>query len=145
MDKGPRRLIGLCIVLSVLLVSIFPGPARGRVIGGEGVARPLGSAPEVGDCLVNNFRDAGVDLSDWGPDLPAVETSQCTGPRFGEVVYVQEHLASGVVTEPAADPYDRCGAAAEQYVGVPAGPVIDSTGPVPSTAAHPALFSTTAV
>ena len=141
--QGARQMIGLGVVLTVLLVFMVVWAYRGRLIGGESLARPLGSAPGIGDCVVDDWHRIGIDLAEWGPDLPALEMGPCTGPRFGEVVYVEPNFReSPVATERAEDPYSRCSTRADSYLEIPPRLVPESGVPVPSTTPIPKFLST---
>ena len=138
---GSRRLVGLGVVLAVLLVFVAVGAVRGRVTAGEALAAPLGSAPNIGDCVVADWHRTGIDLADGGPDLPALAMGPCAGPRFGEVVYVEPHFGDAMAArESAGDPYGRCSTAADRYVQIPPRLGPESGAPVPSTTPTPEFF-----
>ena len=83
-DQMPRRLLGAAVLAGVLLVIVVVAGVRGRTVAGEPTAQPIKAAPQVGDCVTENPHDLGANLF----DLPALPTGSCSGPRFGEVVFI---------------------------------------------------------
>ena len=83
-DRVPRRLAGSAVLTGVLLVIVFVAAVRGHTVAGQPIAPPIQAAPQVGDCVTENPHDLGAGLY----DLPALGTGPCSGPRFGEVVFV---------------------------------------------------------
>jgi hypothetical protein len=53
-------------------------------VAGQPTAPPVQAAPQVGDCVLQNPHDLGAGLY----NLPALRTGPCSGPRFGDVVFV---------------------------------------------------------
>ena len=141
-----RRLIGLGIVVTVLLIAIVVGTSRTRVMTGSAVAPPVAPGPGIGDCLAKNFYKSDVDLTAWGTDLPSLEMGPCTGSRFGEVVYVETDFGQAMAaTEPAENPYLQCRTEADRYLGVPPRPHPDEGLPIAPTPSDPAFWTTTEV
>jgi hypothetical protein len=141
-----RRLVGLGIILTVVMGAIFVAAVRGKTIAGQGSAAPVASAPAIGDCLSDHFNDPGVDLTDFGPQLPSLAMAPCTGTRFGEVVDVEADFAAAMAAaDPADSPYQRCIAEADRYLGMPPRPGTEFGFPVAPTPSDPASWTTTDV
>ena len=111
-DRVPRRLAGSAVLTGVLLVIVVVAAVRGHTLAGQPIAPPIQAAPHVGDCVTENPHALGAGLY----DLPALRTGPCSGPRFGEVVFVvPDFTVPTVGTAPGSDP---CGHV-HQYLGAP--------------------------
>src|SRR6478672_616575 len=111
-DWVRRRLAGSMVLTGVLLVIVVVAAVRGHTVAGQPIAPPIQAAPHVGDCVTENPHALGAGLY----DLPALRTGPCSGPRFGEVVFVvPDFTVPTVGTAPGSDP---CGHV-HQYLGAP--------------------------
>ena len=144
--QTPRRLLGLTVLVSAVLVSVALAAIRNHLVPGEPVAQPVPAAPTVGDCVTQNPWDLGADLTGINLDspqqpLPSLPTAPCTGSRFGDVASILTDFA--VPTAPpdpaAGPPADPCGQDLGEYLGLPPATPTDS-GFVPVTAVHEALI-----
>jgi len=85
------------------------------------MAAPIQAAPRVGDCVMENPHDLGAGLH----NLPVLRTGQCSGPRFGEVVFVVPDFT--VPTGDTAPGPDPCREHVDQYLGTPSPPPSDGS------------------
>ena len=120
-DPVPRRLLGSAVLVGVLLLMVIVAAVRGHTVAGDPVAQPIKSAPEVGDCVTENPHDLGADLY----NLPALPTGPCSGPRFGEVVFIVPDFT--VPTADAGPLTDPCREHVDPYLGTPAPPASDGS------------------
>jgi len=96
--QTPRRLLGLTVLVSAVLVSVALAAIQNHLVTGEPVAQPAPAAPTVGDCVTQNPWDLGADLTGINPDsppqpLPSLPTAPCTGSRFGDVASILTDFA----------------------------------------------------
>jgi hypothetical protein len=112
----PRRVAGSAVLGGVLLVLVVVAAVRGRTVAGQPTAPPVQAAPQVGDCVLQNPHDLGAGLY----DLPALRTGPCSGPRFGDVVFVVPDFT--VPTGDAAPGPDPCQGPVDHYLGTPPPP-----------------------
>jgi len=108
-----RRLAGSVVVVGVLLAVMIVAAVRGQSVAGHPTAPPIPAPPQVGDCVTENPNDLGAGLN----NMPAVRIGTCSGPRFGEVVFViPDFTVPTGDTPPGSDP---CGGHVDQYLGTP--------------------------
>ena len=119
-DQMTRRLLGAAVLTGVLLVIVVVAGVRGRTVAGEPTAQPIKAAPQAGDCVTENPHDLGANLF----DLPAIPTGSCSGPRFGEVVFIVPEFTVPTADAPLSDP---CREPVDEYLGTPAPPLSDGS------------------
>jgi len=111
-----RVALGVGVVAGVLLLIVIGAAVRGRMVPGQGTARPSTPPPQTGDCVTEDPNDLGADLYTWTTVLPSVSTGPCTGDRFGEETGVlPDETARAVIAGTAANP---CQESVDEFLGV---------------------------
>ena len=111
-----RRLAGVVVLAAVVVAIVVVGSIRGRIIAGDAVAEPIEPPPQIGDCLTEDPNDLGDALYGWRPYPPSIRMNPCSGPRYGEVVFILNNLDSVDLVQ---NPLGACAQPANDYLGIP--------------------------
>lgn len=130
--SAARRSIAFAVLAGVFFIAALTPRFTGRVISGTPQATAITEQPAVGDCVTDpiepswsnhraQFDQPGMSASTYR--YPAMNVSQCSGSRFGEVVSIIANPVKPVVTSYGTSVsitdtnMDSCSAAADTYVG----------------------------
>jgi len=116
-----RRLAGSVMLVVVLVVILVVAAIRGHTVPGQPAAQPVESAPQVGDCVLEDPHGPQVNIV----ELPALRTQPCSGPRYGEVAFVIADFTAR--TAGRAPGPDLCSEQVGAYVGTPGPPPPDGS------------------